>query len=297
MIVLLAAQFASLPSEAATPASPSPPTIILGYSIAVARTESGFLLVGRTSLSTGTKLKIVFGGKAGQRTDVATVGPGGQFYAGEFLLGQGRYVPWPIGQYAIDIYVLPLNTQPNFVQYVSGQNWSNYSGPLWNGAGSGTLPKFTFDFAYRGGRHFVFWKSAPAGAQIARPDLQWAQTGIENRMMARIARAVQADSSSATQAATAGPSGLDAGNLQTVSRASFGCVHREYMDKLAKYRADNDREAWMSALQAGTNAGECAQFAQGDRVYLDDTALFSGLVKIRKRGETVAYWTIMEAIK
>ena len=224
------------------------------------------------------------------------MGPGGQFYAGEFLLGEGKFVPWPIGQYTIDIQVLPLDLQPSSVVSVAGDNWSNYSGPLSNGTKNGTLSEFVFDFSYRGGRHFVFWKSAPAGAQIARPDLRWAQVGIENRMMGRIARAVQAAISPTTPTPAASGE-RDAPNLQTVSRATFGCVHREYMDKLAKYRADNDREAWMSALQAGTTAGECAQFAPGEKVFLDDTALFSGLVKIRKPGETVAYWTIMEAIK
>lgn len=263
-------------------AATSPPSVAggatlkpqaFGFVIAVARTESGFLVAGRTNSPPGTRMNIAFHGIAGERSDQATVGPGGQFYAGEFLLGVGKYVPWPRGHYSVDI-------------------------SIHDGTKSATFPKLAFDFLYTGSSHFVFWKSVPPGSQIARPDLKWAQTGVENRMMTRVASAVQADIASATGVTTVKkPAESDPPNLRTISSAHFGCVHREYLGQLTKYRLDNDQAAWMSALRSGTANGECTQFAPREQVYVDNTALFSGLVKVRKQGETQAYWTFMEAIE
>ncbi|TMD06890.1 MAG: hypothetical protein E6J01_06780 [Chloroflexi bacterium] len=76
----------------------------------------------------------------------------------------------------------------------------------------------------------------------------------------------------------------------------FGCSDREYFEKLVGYAVDKDNEAFKRGLAAGVVAGNCTLFKNGEAVYTVDTAIFSGLVKVRRRGETQEYWTNLEAV-
>jgi len=76
----------------------------------------------------------------------------------------------------------------------------------------------------------------------------------------------------------------------------FGCVSKEYEKSLVGYAVENDREAYRSALQAGIFAGTCTVFKKGEVVYLEDVSL-PGLIRVRRKGQTQAYWTIIEAVK
>jgi hypothetical protein len=76
-----------------------------------------------------------------------------------------------------------------------------------------------------------------------------------------------------------------------------GCKTREYSDKLDQYAANRDRQAFENALAAGILSGECTRFRAGESVFLTDTAIFSGLVKIRRAGDLSEYWTNIEAVK
>ncbi|NLJ26385.1 MAG: hypothetical protein GX433_00015 [Deltaproteobacteria bacterium] len=76
-----------------------------------------------------------------------------------------------------------------------------------------------------------------------------------------------------------------------------GCKSREYTDKLSGYVAAKDSEAFKKALMAGYLTGECVPFKQGERVIITDTALFSGLMKIRRKGDINEYWVNYEAVK
>lgn len=85
---------------------------------------------------------------------------------------------------------------------------------------------------------------------------------------------------------------------QTISSDNyFGCTSKDYFEKIASYAADKDLEAFKKALLAGLLDGTCTMFKRGETVYLEDTSIFSGLVKVRRRGETLEYWTAMEAVK
>lgn len=59
----------------------------------------------------------------------------------------------------------------------------------------------------------------------------------------------------------------------------------------------NDKQAFQQALTAGLLLGECIMFKNGEVVFIVDTAIFSGLVKVRRKGELVEYWTNIEAVK
>lgn len=67
----------------------------------------------------------------------------------------------------------------------------------------------------------------------------------------------------------------------------FGCQSRESFDKLFSYLVQNDTEAFKDGLGAGVMLGEA--------VLVTDTAIFSGMVKVRRKGETQEYWTVSEA--
>ena len=98
------------------------------------------------------------------------------------------------------------------------------------------------------------------------------------------------------QARQSPPPQLHAGQHVITSESKWGCTDREYVDKLIGFVVDQDKEAFMSAISAGIATGRCTTFKVGESVFLADTAIMSGLVKLRRKGETVEYWTAMEAI-
>jgi hypothetical protein len=77
----------------------------------------------------------------------------------------------------------------------------------------------------------------------------------------------------------------------------FGCVSKDYYSTLVGYVTDNDKEALKKALLAGLATGQCNKFKADEEVFLEDTSVIPGLVQVRPKGETIEYWTNMEAIK
>ena len=77
----------------------------------------------------------------------------------------------------------------------------------------------------------------------------------------------------------------------------FGCTNRSYFDKLITYASQKDTEAFKKGLTAGVLIGRCTYFKEGEEVFIADTAVFSGLVKVRRKGEIDEYWTVIEATK
>ena len=76
----------------------------------------------------------------------------------------------------------------------------------------------------------------------------------------------------------------------------WGCADRDYQGKLVGYLVDGDVAAFEAAWVRGKMAGTCATFTDGELVYVADTAIWSGLVKVRRQGELQEYWTNIEAI-
>lgn len=77
----------------------------------------------------------------------------------------------------------------------------------------------------------------------------------------------------------------------------FGSTDRDYFSKLVEYAVQGDSEAFEEALTADLLVGTCTTFKNGEVIYITDTAIFSGLVKVRRKGETQEYWTNIEAVK
>lgn len=77
----------------------------------------------------------------------------------------------------------------------------------------------------------------------------------------------------------------------------IGCSDRDYFEKLVRYAADNDREAWSKGLLAGVAIGKCTTFKADEPVFIADTAISHGLVKLRRQGDLLEYWTQIEAVR
>jgi hypothetical protein len=77
----------------------------------------------------------------------------------------------------------------------------------------------------------------------------------------------------------------------------FGCTTEELFDEIAGYRTNGDKDAFVAAMTEGILTGECTLFEDGEAVYLEDTAIWSGMVQVRRPGERTKYWTNFEAAK
>ncbi len=105
-------------------------------------------------------------------------------------------------------------------------------------------------------------------------------------------------SSSSGQSNQSTPSNLsNETGIYKISGSHFGCSDRDYFEKLVDYAVADDVQAFQQALVAGIYVGDCTLFDDGETVYLMDTAIFSGLVKIRRQGDIQEFWTNSEAIE
>ena len=87
------------------------------------------------------------------------------------------------------------------------------------------------------------------------------------------------------------------GQYTIVDDGCFGCVSREDRNDLIQYLIQNDEQAFSNELAVLTLYGKATVFKKGEVVFLMDTKIFSGLVQVRREGETTKYWTNIEAIK
>lgn len=76
----------------------------------------------------------------------------------------------------------------------------------------------------------------------------------------------------------------------------FGCVKKSHFRKIVDYAASGDKEAFKKALLSGLITGQCIPLKSGRPVYIIDTSIFSGLIKVRLHGDTTEYWTNIEAV-
>ena len=74
------------------------------------------------------------------------------------------------------------------------------------------------------------------------------------------------------------------------------CVSREHVEKLVDLSVSGDNEASARMLLALTIDGQCILLERGMRVFVTDASFFSGLVKIRPKGDFYEYWTVKEAV-
>ena len=90
---------------------------------------------------------------------------------------------------------------------------------------------------------------------------------------------------------------LEAESRRISGDKCFGCTDLDYHKKLTNYAVQKDMETFTKDLTDCLLRGKCTLFKSGEEVFLVDTTLFSGLIKVRRTGDTVEYWAIIEAIK
>jgi hypothetical protein len=78
---------------------------------------------------------------------------------------------------------------------------------------------------------------------------------------------------------------------------AFGCQSRETFERIINLNAQGDHDAAGTAIALGMAGGECAALERGSEIYVEDTAILAGLVKVRPRGKLVAYWTVRPNIE
>lgn len=76
----------------------------------------------------------------------------------------------------------------------------------------------------------------------------------------------------------------------------FGCTDKDYFEQVATYALQGDRQAFSNALAAGLVSGTCTKFEKDEPVYVVGSGLFSGLMRVRRPGESSEYWTVIEAV-
>lgn len=94
-----------------------------------------------------------------------------------------------------------------------------------------------------------------------------------------------------------GSSGAHAGAPLSVKTGYVGCQTKEMTSKLTSFIVDRDKEAFTKLALAGVLTGQCRTFSVGETAYLEDTAIFSGLVCVRPTGSVNCYWGPMEFTK
>jgi hypothetical protein len=90
------------------------------------------------------------------------------------------------------------------------------------------------------------------------------------------------------------PSPPPAHTGQRVTVANYpASTSEEVLDKAISYTAQND----VAALNKLLDSGLLIQLKDGVPIEIMDTKILSGKIKIRPRGSTTEYWTVVEAVR
>jgi TM2 domain-containing membrane protein YozV len=82
-----------------------------------------------------------------------------------------------------------------------------------------------------------------------------------------------------------------------LSRSVIGCLARDDVSRLTAIAAQGDEAAFEKLNRRLVAQGDCRVLAQGQYVYIAETALFAGLHAVRPTGEPDALWVEREAVE
>jgi len=83
-------------------------------------------------------------------------------------------------------------------------------------------------------------------------------------------------------------------NSRVAARDAFGCQDKETFEKITKLSSEGDKDLASKVLGDGIASGRCTLIDKGDMTLIEDTSIFAGMVKLRRKGEEAAYWTFIE---
>jgi hypothetical protein len=88
-----------------------------------------------------------------------------------------------------------------------------------------------------------------------------------------------------------------ADGAKRVNGKRIGCSDRDYYSRLLRMAAQGDDAALKQGVLVGVASGKCTVFEDQDPVFIADSAVFAGLVKLRRQGEMAEYWAPIESIQ
>lgn len=77
----------------------------------------------------------------------------------------------------------------------------------------------------------------------------------------------------------------------------FGFRSREDMSRATNLAVQGDKDAWSTFMAKAMVNGQCVKLKEGEKMFLEDTAVMSGAIKVRRKGEVDGWWTNIEAVK
>jgi|GEM_PF-4254260 len=83
---------------------------------------------------------------------------------------------------------------------------------------------------------------------------------------------------------------------KTITRVCTGALTKKLLDQYIGIQVSGDRVALEKILTAGLLTGQYRIFTKGETVYLTDSAILSGLAKVRPEGSTLEFWIPIEAL-
>lgn len=75
-----------------------------------------------------------------------------------------------------------------------------------------------------------------------------------------------------------------------------GFINKEQALRVRTYAKQDDSQAFKKAMMEARIQGTLASFTKGEIVYCVDTDIWSGLVKVRRQGDTTEYWTAKDFV-
>jgi hypothetical protein len=70
----------------------------------------------------------------------------------------------------------------------------------------------------------------------------------------------------------------------------FGCKSRTHFEKLIQYITDDDKQAFVTALDMALKAKKCIMFKKNQIVYVVKIDIIGGMVLLRPKGGLAEYW-------
>lgn len=77
----------------------------------------------------------------------------------------------------------------------------------------------------------------------------------------------------------------------------IGTISRQTYTDLTRYAVQGDQDAFVKAASRGLINGNITHFKAGEELFLVKMEIFTGLMKVRRKGDTAEYWTSVETAK
>ena len=82
----------------------------------------------------------------------------------------------------------------------------------------------------------------------------------------------------------------------TILQDAIGCQSREYFEKILEFIAQKDDFAANYMINFALKNGQCSRFLAQEKIFIMDKALLAGLIKIRRKGHLIEFWTYLECL-